>query len=289
MRISNSLLQNRVLTDLQANLAKVASAQSQVASGKRFTAMSEDPLAGSHVLAADRGLRGIEQYRRNSTAAHARTDAEESVLNQLTDLLSRAKELATQEGSSTSTPMTKQAVASEVQQIIGQVVALGNTQVGSEYLFAGHQIVAPFDATGAYFGDDGQRQTEIGQNYRMTTNHTGRELLLNSGVLGGLQALLTQLQTGTSATVAGTLPGLDAAFQQVQTMLATTGARSRQIDSAMQNTDALDASLQLAKSDAQDASLEEATIRLAGAQSTMQAALLSASRILNMSLTDYLK
>jgi flagellar hook-associated protein 3 FlgL len=289
MRISNSLLQSRVLYDLQSTLSEVAKAQSQVASGKRITTMSEDPLAGAQVLTADRGLRAIEQYRRNSTAARSRVDAEESVLNQLTDLLTRAKELAIQEGSSTSTPLTHQTAASELQQILDQVVQLGNTQVGSEYLFAGHQTGAPFDTAGVYFGDDGSRQSEIGQGYLMTTNHTGRELLVNSGVLSGLQGLLTQLQTGSPTTIAATIPGLDSAFAQVQTMLATTGARSRQIDTALQNADAVETSLQLIKSDAQDVALEAATTKLVSSQTTLQAALLSASRILNMSLTDYLK
>jgi flagellar hook-associated protein 3 FlgL len=289
MRISNSLLQQRLLRDLQANVSAVAQAQSQVSSGKRFETMGEDPSAGAHVLSADRGLRAIDQYRRNSTAARSRVDAEESVLNQLTDLLSRAKELATQEGSATGTPVTRQSTANEIQQIIGQVVQLGNTQVGSEFIFAGHQTGQPFDASGNYFGDTGIRQAEIGQGYLMTTNHTGQELLVSSGVLSSLQGLLAQLQTGTPATIQGTIGAIDSAFTQVQTMLATTGARSRQIDTAMQNADAIETSLTLAKSDAQDISLEEATTRLVGAQTTMQAALLSASRILNTSLTDYLK
>ena len=289
MRISNSLLQQNVLRDLQANLAAVAKVQSQVSSGKRFETMSEDPLAGTHVLTADRGLRAIDQYRRNSTAARSRVDAEESVLNQLTDLMTRAKELATQEGSSTGTPVTRQATAAEIQQILGQVVQLGNTQVGSEFIFAGTQTGQPFDAAGNYFGDSGVRQAEVGQGYLMTTNHSGQELLVNSGVLTSLQGLLSQLQTGTPTTIQGTIGAIDSAFTQVQTMLATTGARSRQIDTAMQNADANETSLQLAKSDAQDVSIEEATTRLVGAQNTMQAALLSASRILNMSLTDYLK
>ena len=289
MRITNSLLQQRVLRDLQANLATVAKAQEQVSSGKRFETMSEDPVAGAQVLTADRGLRGVEQYRRNSTAARSRVDAEEAVLNQLTDLLTRAKELAIQEGDSTSSPVTRAATAAEIQQVIEQVIQLGNTQVGAEHLFAGHQAGQPFDATGAYFGDDGQRQSEIGQTYLMTTNHTGRELLVNSGVLSGLQGLLTQLQTGTPAGIQGTISGINAAFKEVQTMLATTGARSRQIDSAMQNNDAIEASLTLTRSDAQDVSIEEATTRLVGTQTAIEAALLSASRILNTSLVDYLR
>ena len=290
MRISNNLLQQRVLRDLQGNLTRLAQAQTQVSTGKRFESMSEDPIAGGTVLAADRGLRGIEQYRRNTTAARARTDAEEAVLSQVTDLLARAKELALQEGSSTGTTQTRAIAKSEVDRIIEQVVQLGNTQVGDEYLFAGHQVgTQPFDSAGLYWGDDGVRQAAVGQNYLVTTNHTGRELLVASGVLSSLQALSTALGAGSQSGVASTAYALDTAYDNTQVLLATNGARVRQIESAMQNTDALETSITLRKSDAQDIDFESATTRFVGIQNTLQAALLSTSKLLNTTLTDYLR
>ena len=271
-------------------MAALAQAQAQISSGKRFERMSEDPLAGTQVLTADRGLRAIEQYRRNSSSARARTDAEESVLSQMTDLISRAKELALQEGSAGGSSQTRAAAKSEVDRIIDQVIALGNTQVGSEYLFAGNQTTTkPFDAAGLYYGDNGIRQTEVGQNYLLTTNHTGQELLVSSGVLSSLQSLSTALNGGVPGTIASTAFLLDGAFDATQTMLATNGARVRQIESAMQNTDALETSFTLKKSDAQEIDLEAVTTRFVGAQNTLQAALLSTSKILNTSLTDYLR
>ena len=290
MRISNNLLQQRVLRDLQGNLTRLAQAQTQISTGKRFESMSEDPIAGGTVIAADRGLRGIEQYRRNTTAARARTDAEEAVLSQVTDLLARAKELALQEGSSTATSQTRTIAKSEVDRIIEQVIQLGNTQVGDEYLFAGHQVsTQPFDSADLYWGDDGARQAAVGQNYLVTTNHTGRELLVASGVLNSLQALSTALGTGSQSGVAATAYAIDSAYDNTQVMLATNGARVRQIESAMQNTDALETSITLRKSDAQDIDLETATTRFVGIQNTLQAALLSTSKLLNTTLTDYLR
>jgi len=147
----------------------------------------------------------------------------------------------------------------------------------------------PFDAAGAYSGDDGQRQAEIGQGYLVTTNHTGRELLLDSGVLTGLQTLSNELGSGTPATVGPVASTIDSAFNEVQTLLSTNGARVRQIESAMQNGDALETNLTLRRSEAQDVELEAATTRFVGIQTTLQAAMLSASRVLNTTLTDYLR
>jgi flagellar hook-associated protein 3 FlgL len=182
------------------------------------------------------------------------------------------------------------AAKAEVDRIIDQVVSLGNTRVGSEYLFAGHFVTtAAFDSAGNYLGDDGQRQSEIGEGYLVTANHTGRELLVNSGVMTGLEALSTQLGTGTPTTVAGTLTALDTAFTNTQNLLATTGARVGQIESAMQNSDALSNNLTLRRSRDIDADIEQASTRLISLQTTLQASLQAASRILNTTLTDYLR
>lgn len=290
MRITNNLMQQRILRDLQSGMSQFADAQRQVATGKRFEKVSEAPLAGSQVMSAERGLRGIEQYRRNSAAAHSRTDAEESVLSQVTDLLARAKEIALQEGSATSTTQTRTAAKAEVDRIREQLVQLGNTQVNNEYIFGGHMVTtAAFNATGVYQGDDGQRQTEIGQGYTVTTNHTGRELLINSGVLSSIDALSTELGTGTSSTVGLTATAIDGAFNNTQTLLSTNGARVRQIDSALSNADALQTNFELRINDLQGIDIEEATTKFVGIQTALQAAMLSSSRILNTSLTDYLR
>lgn len=290
MRITNGLLQSRVLRDLQSNLSQIATAQSQVATGKRFTKVSEAPLDGSQVMSAERGLRGIEQYRRNSSAARSRTDAEEGALNQITDLLARAKELALQEGSATGTTQTRTAAKAEVDRMIEQVINLGNTQVNNEFIFAGHMVnTSPFNTLGVYQGDDGQRQAEIGQGYTVTTNHTGRELFVNSAVLSSLQALSTELGTGTPQSVGQTAFQIDGAFNNTQALLSTNGARVRQIDSALSNADALETNLDLRINDLQGIDFEEATTRFVGLQTTLQAAMLSASRLLNTTLTDYLR
>jgi flagellar hook-associated protein 3 FlgL len=290
MRISTNMLQQRILSNLQQNFSSFAAAQNQVSTGKRFERLSEDPLAGVQVMTADRGLRGIDQYRRNSSAARTRTDAEEATLSQVTDLLTRAKELTLQEGSANGNADTRAAAKAEVDRIIEQVVQLGNTQVGNEYIFAGDMVnTSPFDASGAYLGDDGVRKAEVGQGYLITTNHTGRELLVNSGVLTTLQSLSTQLGSGTPATIGILASNIDNAFTNVQTLMSTNGARVRQIESAMQNSDALETNLSLRRSDLSEVNIEQATTQFVGLQNTLQAALLSASRVLNTSLTDYLR
>ncbi len=290
MRVTNNMRQTQVLRDLQAGLAKLADAQQQVSTGKRFTRPSEDPVAASRVMRADRSLRGITQYRRNSTAVRVRVDAEEATLNQLTDLLSRAKELGISQGSDTATAATRTETAAELDRILEQVVALGNTKVGSEYLFGGGQTAAPpFQADGTYLGDDTGRQAELAEGYVIDTNHTGRQLLQTSGVVASLSALRDALRAGTGSGVTATISGVDAAFDQVQVLLAETGARSRQLDTVAENLTASESTLTTAQEADQGITVEEAATRMVSVQTALQAALSSTSQVISMSLVNYLR
>jgi flagellar hook-associated protein 3 FlgL len=290
VRVTNNMRQTQVLRDLQAGLSNLAEAQQQVASGKRFTRPSEDPVAASRVMRADRSLRGITQYRRNSTAVRVRVDSEEATLNQLTDLLSRAKELGVSQGSDTANADSRNETAAELDRIIEQVISLGNTKVGNEYLFGGGQTaVPPFQPDGTYLGDDGVRQAEIAQGYVIDTNHTGRQLLQTSGVISSLTAIRDALRAGTGAGVTATIGGIDSAFDQVQVLLAETGARSRQLDTVAENLTASESTLQAAQSADQGITVEEAATRMVSVQTALQAALTSTSRVISMSLVDYLR
>lgn len=290
MRVTNNMRQALVLRDLQTGLARLAEAQQQVATGKRFTRPSEDPVAASRVMRADRDLRGIAQYRRNSTAVRVRVDSEEAALNQLTDLLARAKELGVSQGSDTATPSSRAETAAELDRIIEQVVALGNTKVGSEYLFGGGETASPpFQADGTYLGNDIGRQAEIAAGYVIDTNHTGRQLLVSSGVVTSLAAMRDALRAGTATGVAATIGGVDAAFDQVQVLLAETGARSRQLDTAAENLTASESTLTTGQSADQGISVEEAATRMVSVQTALQAALTSTSQVISMSLVNYLR
>jgi flagellin-like hook-associated protein FlgL len=55
------------------------------------------------------------------------------------------------------------------------------------------------------------------------------------------------------------------------------------------NLDALDTNLQALRSSAQDVDVEQAITQLMSRQTTLQAAMMTTSRVLTMSLTDYLK
>ena len=137
MRISNLMLQYSSLANMRSRLASLAVAQEEVTSGRRVRTVSDQPTDAVRIMELEGRLRDIDQFRRNSAAANTRLSSEDAVLDSVHQLLARAKSLTLSGATeSPSDPMRIQAL-SEVQRIREQIVSLGNTQVGDEYILGG--------------------------------------------------------------------------------------------------------------------------------------------------------
>lgn len=292
MRISNSLLYDRLHRDTADALSLAYDAQRQVTTGRRFEQVSDDPVAGVEVLRVQQGLRGVAQYRRNVGGVKTRLDTEEVTLDQLTDLLNNARETAIAQGSATGSAATRATSANEVSAMIDQVVNLGNTRVGNEYIFAGNAVNnPPFAVTAGavtYAGDTGVRKAELNDNFTIDVNHTGAQLLMSSGVGTALQNLRDALATNNVAGIATAQTQIESAFDQVQTMLGDVGARGRALDAAGSNLDALETTYENRETAAWNVDSEEALSNLAAAQTSLQAAMLAATKVLSTNLVNYL-
>ncbi len=293
MRITNQILNRRILDGLQQNLAGLDEAQARTTSGLRVRNASDDPSAYVGINSADRRLAALDQYRRGIGSAKARLDAEEGVLGQLSDLLSRARELGLSQGGANSTAETRRITQAELDEIIGQVVALGNTRLGSAFLFGGdfeaEPPFAPDGSTSTSRPPSGARPVAIGEGQTAFTNHNALEVFVDSGVIASLQALSTALGADSTAGIRTSLVAVETAFDRVQDVLGETGARGRQLEMAGANLDTLESSLRSLRSDLSEVEMEEAISQLISRQTTYQAALMATSRILSVTLTDYLR
>lgn len=310
MRITNQALASRNLRALSDNLRLLADAQDRVATGKRFQRASEDPSAASEVMRTDSSMRAMEQYRRNLDAARGRVNAEEAVLDQLNSILIRAQELAVSQASDTASAATREAAKEEVDNLLQFALTLGNTRFGDEFLFGGHYTdSAPFDADAdlsappardLYLAADpndpgskreptGHMRIAISPGFNLPVAHNGSELLLDSGVLESLHELSHALGANDQDVIRDTIGSLQGAFDRVQVAFGTVGARTNQIEITESGIASLYANLQGYRSGLADAEFERSATELAARQSAYQAALLATSRVLNLSITDYLR
>lgn len=182
MRISTNQIQiaaGERMVDQQSKLSKV---QQQVSTGLRVMKPSDDPVASAQLINFQNVKRQVEQYQANSGAATARLSLESGVLEGVTEVLQRARELAVYGNNGSQTNETRSYIAEEIDQLNEELMGLANTiDAEGEFLFAGSKgRFRPFsrDVKGQYVysGDDTQRSIKIGPRRTIPVNDTGTEV-----------------------------------------------------------------------------------------------------------------
>jgi len=289
MRITNLMVSDRLVRDIQQQKSAIAGLSEQASSGQRLTAISDDPLAGVKVLRDDRTLRAIQQYHRSANSVQTQMNAEESALNEVTDLLARSKEIGVSEGGSSATAASRSAALAEVNQLYGQLVGLGNTAVGDLHIFGGTATgVDPFQPDGTYVGNTTVRQAEVGAGVVIDTIPTGQSVFVDSGVLSSVAALRDALAANDPTAIQASIGTLDNAFDQTQSALADVGARGNGLTALGTHLDSLATAATDDRSTNADASLDQVITQLAQTQLALQAAYQASSKMLQTSLTNYL-
>jgi flagellar hook-associated protein 3 FlgL len=293
MRVSTIGLTHQTLAGIQRAAAALQEATVRTQTGLKIARPSDDPHGASSVMLTSSALRALDQYGRNVSSATARLNMEEGVLSQVTNSLDRAKQLALQEASGTANSQTRLVAKAEIDQILSFAVQLANTRHQGEYLFGGDQSTsppitsnaAPYSATPV----TGQRQAQIAEGQYVPVTHNATDVFLDSNLLAALEELSMALGADDTHGIKAALTTIDSAHASVQNLLGEVGARSNQLDIAASNLQALDSTLQVFKADLQELDLEEAVTQLVARQNAYQAALLTTSRVMNLSLADYMR
>lgn len=293
MRITNQIIDRRALDGIQRTLAGMEEAHLQVTTGLRVRTASDDPGGYVGVLSANRRLAGLEQYRRNISSAESRMALEESALDQLGDVLSRARELAISQAGANGSTATRLTTKGEVDQLLAAVVSLGNTRHGDGYLFGGDfdntQPFAVDGSTSTTTSPVGSRSVEYAPQQTVGVGHDGMEVFVDSGVIASLRRLSDALGADSDAEIAASLGDLGNAFARVQDLLGETGARTRHLEVASANIEGLTMNLRTLRADLSEVDLEEAISQLVSRQTTYQAALNTTARLMSTNLNDYLR
>jgi flagellar hook-associated protein 3 FlgL len=286
---------------MQTNINALSKASAVATTGNRIQQASDDPNASTQIMGSNTTLRALDQYKTNVQRAASRVDTEDSVLSQMGDLITRAKELGLQQGGDTASAATRQTANAELQQVFNQIVQLGNTKFGDEYLFGGDQATTqPFTASGsgatlAYTATNstGTRTTQIGAGQSMEVAHNGKQLLVDTGILDSVKQLSAAMDQSSSTYgttgIGDALKNLDSSFDSLQTLVGDVGARAKALDSASENITAYKTNVTTFKSNLGEVDMETAVTELTQRQTAYQAALLSTSKVMSLSLTDYLR
>ncbi|MFC4308553.1 flagellar hook-associated protein FlgL [Steroidobacter flavus] len=171
------------MLEQQSGLAKL---QNQVALGLRVSTPADDPIAYVHIQELQRSQSESEQFSKNSTLAKNRLSQEEQAFVDITNTMTRIRELMVQGGNvGTYSNADRESMATELAQRLDELQDIANRQDGNgEYLFAGFSTkTKPFsggDGTPInYVADQGARQLQISSTQKVADSHNGFQVFVD--------------------------------------------------------------------------------------------------------------
>jgi len=297
MRVSNKMLYNTVMWDMQRKSEKLMELHDGVSSGLKLNKPSDDPAGAVKVINYDTAISKAEQYQRNIDNGTAFLDATESAVTATQDVLQRAKELALFALSETNSAAEKDTMALEVGQLYEQVKQIANTKYNDRYIFSGFRTdVAPYDDTGSYTGTaspDGYMDVEIDAGSTISINMPGYAVFGSAvdgtDILAALDDLKTAMEDNDSDAIEAAMTDLDAGMDQANNVLAEIGARLNRMEIAKNHFDKLQFDLAKYKSETEDADITNIISELALQQTMLEVSRATAARVLQQSILDFLR
>ncbi|UCG07302.1 MAG: flagellar hook-associated protein FlgL, partial [Desulfobacterales bacterium] len=143
MRVTHNMMSNSLVLQLQRQTEQLYNVQTKIATQKRLTKPSDDPVGMGQVLDYRSQLAAIDQYQNNIKQSKTRVESNDLTLELMNELIGLARGLAQEYSDPAMTPAEKQLAAQEVNDIYNQIVELANTRFGGDYIFSGHQTDTP--------------------------------------------------------------------------------------------------------------------------------------------------
>lgn len=326
-RITEAQTARNALADIYRNRSDVDRYSQEVSSGIKVRFPGDSNAAGTISLMRDSLLR-LEGYGNRVANVKSSLTFQDDVLSQAGDILIRAKEIAAQATNETNGTTARAHIAEEVFQIRNHLVTLANSKFQGKYIFGGaDDDDPPFDEAtytnpgageasrrfvyDAEAGTDVTRTVNLTDDVSVTINTPGNTIFADA--LFALERLGRSLAGYRTDPDVGTPDGTGTAYtfpddyheqtddiaialdlietarnQDILPQRVSLGGKLRRIETAESLIDLTKINSEEVLSRLQNADPVESASALAQAQTVLQASFTATSRILQLSILDYL-
>jgi flagellar hook-associated protein 3 FlgL len=238
MRISTIGYQTDALTQMEDLQAALAQTQNQLGSGKQIRSAADDPAGMAQVNQLNAQLSASQQYVTNGNVASTNLKLEEQGLTDATSIVQSARDLALQANSGSVSASQRADIATQLQQMLQQLVAIGNrTDSNGGYLFAGvANGTSPFSLSGnsvSFNGSTSVSQVEIAAGQSISSGDSGESVFMNLPAGNGTFATsAAAANTGAASITPGTVTDPAAWVPDTYTITFTSPTQYQVTDSA---------------------------------------------------------
>ncbi len=292
MRVTNKLLIDNFLRNLNYNLRRMKEAQYKLSSGHQIEVASDDPVGASMIMKLKSDLADLNQYKKNIEDARSWLEYTETALINVGNALGRLREIVIYGANDTLSNSDRYALAEEVKELKDHVIQEANASYAGRYIFGGYKTDnPPYDSSAVYNGDNGEIKYEVSPGNRLRVNLTGDEVFNSPyNLFQVIDDIYNNLMSGdTSALSQNRLSELDECIDNILRCRAQIGAKVKRIEDAMKAYEADEINLTKLLAQSEDADLAQVVMDLTNQENVYRAALATGARIIQPSLADFLR
>jgi flagellar hook-associated protein 3 FlgL len=301
MRVTQSMLTANSMRNLSSSYDRMGKLQDQLATGKKITRPSDDPVVAMKGMFYRSNLTGIEQYKRNLSELYLWMENSEAGIDQANQGLQRVRELTIQGKNDTLSPEDRQAVAREIEQIKQDLVNVADTQVAGRYIFHGTDVskspiadkavngdTAPQVAANLADGTIDNYQIEVSRGVSLKANVNPNNVF-SQKLFDTIHNIQKAFESGDMSSMDTELENLDNVTDQLSAERSELGARYNRLEMVEDRLMQQEITASRVLSDNEDADIERVITDLKTQESVHRAALGVGARIIQPTLMDFLR
>ena len=297
MRVSTQALYRGIEQRLLALADQLNRSEEKVATGRNMNRPSDNPVGLVNALGLRNSLSRIEQYQRNMDMGKIWLDLSGTAIEQAGKVAQQAQAIALNLQDGTQSAEMRSTLANEVGLLLDQAVSLGNTQLAGKYIFAGYNTnTQPFTKTQAggsdavqYNGDGNDFQIQVGPQESLEIGKNGQGLFMDSNFFDSLIRLKEAIEINDPAAIQQEATRLQGVEDFFNAQVSDIGIRQSRILEKQDILKGLKLNFQNQIDDLENADMTQAILEVQERQNAYEVALAASSKIMEVSLLDYLQ
>jgi flagellar hook-associated protein 3 FlgL len=309
-RVTAQMQANDAVAYMQQQSSALATAQNQLSSGSQIQVPSDNPSGYTTLVEAQTASLQYATYNQTMTAATSTLSSSTNALQNINNILTQSQTIAEQGADASTSTVGYQALATQVNSLISQLMTNANASVGGAYLFGGTANNAPpfqvsaTDSQGnptaiTYNGSSEPGQTLIGPGQTVNTEYAGNQVFQQSGS-DVFQALInlrnnltnpanTQSQNTMSQALNQSLTEIGSAATAVQNVEAQQSSSMSMMGSLQTQVQNLQLAANTQASNVGSTDYASAIVQMQEQETALQASMTVSAKMLQTSLLNFIQ
>ena len=296
MRITDKIRFSTAMEGLSGPRDRLGELQQQISTGRNILRPQDNPARAARILNLQEYIGSIEQYERNIDRGDVLLKATESALANAENTVIRARELAVQMSNDTYSARDRAGAGAELQGQRALLLDLANARIGDTYLFAGYVTnSSPFDAAGAYGGDAGVLEVEVGDGILLPVTTRGDQAFGPTNAAGVSSAfevlddLILALGNNDGDAIRASLAELDGIHDALLNARTDVGTKMLRVDSTADILDRVKLDFKRQLGDQEDADFVAIASQFQLEEMALEAAVRMTAKLSQPSLLDFIR